>query len=138
MTPTDDQKPKDTTEADSSAGVSCAAAAAAGYVVRFYVRGHLAGEIPHETAAAAYKDAQERREKFGALGCAYFVRPHTVSGEVCIEVCAESSLIDTICKPVCATCHGTRQIQTIEWPALYDVCPDCQNVEDQEREEKTL
>jgi hypothetical protein len=51
--------------------------AASGYVVRVYVRGHLAGEIPHETAAAAYKDAQERREKFGALGCAYFVRPHT-------------------------------------------------------------
>ena len=25
----------------------------------------------------------------------------------------------------CSTCHGTKQIQTTEWPALYDSCPDC-------------
>ena len=27
----------------------------------------------------------------------------------------------------CSGCNGTKQIQTTEWPALYDICPDCQN-----------
>ena len=27
----------------------------------------------------------------------------------------------------CTPCGGTGQIHTTEWPALYDVCPDCQN-----------
>ncbi len=38
---------------------------------------------------------------------------------------------DDFCERVknepCQTCQGTRQIQTTEWPALYDACPDCQN-----------
>jgi hypothetical protein len=58
----------------------------------------------------------------------YFFRAHKNCWERQTEheqSLIESSLIDRICKPVCATCHGTRQIQTTEWPALYDECPDC-------------
>lgn len=33
----------------------------------------------------------------------------------------------------CPTCYGIRQIQTTEWPALFDVCPDCRNGMDEGR-----
>ena len=25
----------------------------------------------------------------------------------------------------CSTCHGRGEIQTRDWPAMYDVCPEC-------------
>lgn len=39
----------------------------------------------------------------------------------------ESSIIDKEHErlEVCQTCNGTRQIQTTEWPVMYDTCSDC-------------
>lgn len=57
------------------------------------------------------------------------ITPEEMTTRIVATEDADSDAMRDIISNHCATCHGTRQIQTTEWPAIYDACPDCQNDE---------